>query len=690
MVRDNDEYNKRLNLDDLRKEKVNDVIVKFTDHNGNFDYENFKNYIEENGEKVIREGYGLNFLGKRAAELLAGQESTTIFVPDTEHNEKEENKNSENIYISADNLEALRHLKHSYRNKIKCIYIDPPYNTGSDEFCYPDSFNYDKETLPEKLGVSLDEAERILNMESKRTNSHSSWLSFMYARLIIARELLTEDGAIFISIDDNEMANLKLLCDNVFGETEYLGNIIWNKGNAQNDAKNIQKNHEYIIAYIKERKYLNGKEESILLSENIGEEEVYKDEKGKYYCIGAGITTGGAGGTLNNRPNLGYTIYYNKETKDKIAVMDYDITKARTSNKVEEIYKDDKKLIDANYIPIRPPKKGNSLGCWTWDVKKFNKDKDYIYISKELKVYKKIFVHENDIYKNEDNGKLYAKIEKERNNIRSILNYSSGSGTTKMKKLFGHKYFDNPKNLDMLKFLIKSIDDYDYIVLDFFSGSATTAHAILELNAEDGGNRRIISVQLPDNLDEIYEKYNKQITKDQIDLCEKCGYPHTLDYIGIERIKRAAAKIKEETGADIDYGFKHFNLVDRKETLSKLEEFNPGMPLLTQDEILNEYCVESRIITMLCEDGYGLTPKYDVLDLDGYKAYYIDKRLYLVEKDFDSKNIMALLKLMEKEDLVINKVVIFGYAFSTKELQQLKDNAEKIGIDDDKDIIIKY
>ena len=124
MVRDNNEYNKNLNLDDLRKEKINEIIVKFTDHNGNFDYENFKNYIEENGEKVIREGYGLNFLGKRAAELLAGQESTTVFVPDIEHNEKEENKNSENIYISADNLEALRHLKHSYYKKIKCIYID--------------------------------------------------------------------------------------------------------------------------------------------------------------------------------------------------------------------------------------------------------------------------------------------------------------------------------------------------------------------------------------------------------------------------------------------------------------------------------------------------------------------------------------------------------------------------------------
>ena len=668
MVRDNNEYNKNLNLDDLRKEKINEIIVKFTDHNGNFDYENFKNYIEENGEKVIREGYGLNFLGKRAAELLAGQESTTVFVPDIEHNEKEENKNTENIYISADNLEALRHLKHSYYKKIKCIYIDPPYNTGSDGFCYPDNFKYDKEILSEKLGVSIDEAERILSMESNRTNSHSSWLSFMYARLLIARELLTDDGAIFISIDDNEMANLKLLCDNVFGEENNIANFIINKtAQGANQSDTFKVTHEYLLLYTKNYKTVINSD----VEQENNKKYKYKDEKGNYAITNSFDSINSP---LSANKNRGYTVYYNEEKKDAVIKDEYD----KENNKFLDY---DKKLIKNGYIPIRPGIRKGVQYPWNWSAKRFKEEYKTELVFKENKN------GELNIYhKNRDTG-LVKDI--------TIKNFDTRkAGNDVLNSLMGRKVFDYPKSIDMIKWVLSKNDDRECIVLDFFSGSGTTPHATMEYNAENESKIKIIAVQLPENLEELLknssDNNSREIIKNQITLCDECGYPHTLDYIGIERIKRAAAKIKEETGADIDYGFKHFTLVDRKETLSKLEKFNPGMPLLTQDEILNEYSVESRIITMLCEDGYGLTPKYEVLDLDGYKAYYIDKRLYLVEKDFDSKNIMALLKLMEKEDLVINKVVIFGYAFSTKELQQLKDNAEKIGIDDDKDIIIKY
>ena len=638
MVRDNNDFNNSISLDELRKEKINEIIVKFTDHNGNFDYENFKNYIEENGEKVIREGYGLNFLGKRAAELLAGQESTTVFVPDIEHNEKEENKNSENIYISADNLEALRHLKHSYYKKIKCIYIDPPYNTGKDGFCYPDNFKYDKEndkeTLSEKLGVSLDEAERILSMESNRTNSHSAWLSFMYARLLIARELLTDDGVIFISIDDNEMANAKLLCDEVFGEGNFINVFMWLHGKGKKN-KNSRTLEQYIICYAKNIQEI--KEWEVKKATTYVFTNPDNDPKGKWFS-----------GSISFDENR--------------------------SNELHE-----------NYYEIVSP----SGIKWKrqWQVSKEEMD---------------TLIEDGDIYwgtaPNYDNTPRKKIRPSEEEVIPPNIYNSEDVGTTRsaqkqLDNMFAKKIvFDNPKPIKLIKNIIKL--NAGEMVLDFFSGSATTTHAVMELNSEMDNYIKVIAVQLPENLDELLKnssnEKSKKTIKNQIVLCDECGYPHTLDYIGIERIKRAAVKIKKETGADIDYGFKHFTLVDRKETLSTLEEFNPGMPLLTQDEILKEYSVESRIITMLCEDGYGLTPKYEVLDLDGYKAYYIDKRLYLVEKDFDSKNIMALLKLMEKEDLVINKVVIFGYAFSTKELQQLKDNAEKIGIDDDKDIIIKY
>ena len=663
MVRDNNEYNKNLNLDDLRKEKINEVIVKFTDHNGNFDYENFKKYIEEKGDKVIREGYGLNFLGKRAAELLAGQESTTVFVPDIEHNEKEENKNSGNIYISADNLEALRHLKHSYYKKIKCIYIDPPYNTGKDGFCYPDNFKYEKEnekeTLSEKLGVSLDEAERILSMESNRTNSHSAWLSFMYARLLIARELLTDDGAIFISIDDNEMANLKLLCDEVFGEDNFiacLGIEINPKG--RKNGKFFAINHENCIIYAKDYVLCNEFKDIVPKDKK----ELIEDDKG-YYTQGKRVLVGNCSNKeCNDVSSDKYYYVYYKEGKEL------------------EIRKSEDKKLKGYKLYVSMNDDGEIIEN-TYTAEKLIE----LYNGNDL-IFKEDTIYEKDRNLNKQQKTLI--------NSSEYFDLKTESANLVYKGFDLKKVFSMPKNVNYIGMLLKLHMNKNDIVLDFFSGSATTTHAVMELNSEMDNYIKVIAVQLPENLDELLKKSSnknsKKTIENQIKLCDECGYPHTLDYIGIERIKRAAAKIKEETGADIDYGFKHFTLVDRKETLSKLEEFNPGMPLLTQDEILKEYSVESRIITMLCEDGYGLTPKYEVLDLDGYKAYYIDKRLYLVEKDFDSKNIMALLKLMEKEDLVINKVVIFGYAFSTKELQQLKDNAEKIGIDDDKDIIIKY
>ena len=203
MIKDIVEKNSAITLDSIHKKRLNEVLSQFKDSNNNFDLENLINYLNDENVKIIREGYGLNFLGKRAAELQSALESTTVFVPDIEHNCKEENKNSENIYISADNLEALRHLKKSYHNMIKCIYIDPPYNTGNDGFCYTDKFKYDKDELAKKLGIDVSEAERILNMESTKSNSHSAWLSFMYARLLIARDLLVNEGVFFVSIGED-------------------------------------------------------------------------------------------------------------------------------------------------------------------------------------------------------------------------------------------------------------------------------------------------------------------------------------------------------------------------------------------------------------------------------------------------------------------------------------------------------
>ncbi len=189
---------------------------------GSFDIERFKSEIADKSN-VLQEGYELKFLGKSYAKLLASTETTTVIQPDEAHNALPENATSENIYISGDNLDGLKHLLKSYSKSIKCIYIDPPYNTGSDGFVYSDNFNYTKESLQEKLSVSEEEAERILDLTKRGSASHSAWLMFMYCRLLLARDLLTDDGVIFISIDDNEQANLKLICDDVYVEENWVG-----------------------------------------------------------------------------------------------------------------------------------------------------------------------------------------------------------------------------------------------------------------------------------------------------------------------------------------------------------------------------------------------------------------------------------------------------------------------------------
>jgi adenine specific DNA methylase Mod len=196
---------------------------------GSFDIERFKEFLSDK-IAVTGEGYELKFLGKNYARLLASIDTTTVVVPDEEHNSKPENMNSENIYISGDNLDALKHLLKSYSRKVKMIYIDPPYNTGTDGFVYNDNFKFTVEELSEKLSISEEQAQRILDLTKRGSASHSAWLMFMYSRLLLARDLLTTDGVIFISIDDNEQSNLKLLCDEVFGEQNFVEQIIWRCG----------------------------------------------------------------------------------------------------------------------------------------------------------------------------------------------------------------------------------------------------------------------------------------------------------------------------------------------------------------------------------------------------------------------------------------------------------------------------
>ena len=484
------------------------------------------------------EKYKFEWKGKADCLRIAGKQSTGTLRPCPIESVDFENTN--NLYIEGDNLEVLKLLQTAYYRRVKMIYIDPPYNTGND-FVYEDDF---KDPLAKYKEIT---SQTTKSNPETMGRYHTNWLNMMYPRLRLAANLLRDDGVIFISIDDNEVNNLRRLCDEVFGEENFIGTIIQNKQNSKNDILNIQKNHEYIIAYRKSI-LLDATGTKILatvtdLSQSI--KDVF-EENGEYYYINDSITTRGDGGVLSARPNLGYTVYYNPKTKDKKAVCDYDLSKSKIATDYNEIYTDNTALINQGYIPIRPPKVRGQLGVWTWSLEKFNENsKDIVITGKNgnFAVKKRTFV-DKSLVKNVDGKLQYQNLSE--SNVRSIWDFSTNEGTKTLNDIMiDANTFSNAKNLDMIKKLVSIVPLSNDIVLDFFSGSATTAHAVMQLNAEDGGKRQFIMVQLPEITDEKSEAF-------------KAGYKNICE-IGKERIRRAGAKIKEQN-ADVDVGFKVLKL----------------------------------------------------------------------------------------------------------------------------------
>ena len=223
MIRDAHEHNETVRPNDFELERLRAALPEYFDSNGAFMIDRLQDALRAGDVNLTKEGYELKFLGKSYAKYLTSTETETVVVPDLKHNSEPDNKDSKNIYIVGDNLDALKHLLGSYTGQVKCIYIDPPYNTGSDGFVYNDDFGFTPKQLVDNIGLSEDEAQRVLDLQGK--SSHSAWLTFMYSRLQLAKELLADDGVIFISIDDNEQSNLKLLCDEIFGEQGFVASI---------------------------------------------------------------------------------------------------------------------------------------------------------------------------------------------------------------------------------------------------------------------------------------------------------------------------------------------------------------------------------------------------------------------------------------------------------------------------------
>jgi len=420
------------------------------DKEGNFISHKMQEIVGENGLDLSRESYSLNWLGKSYARLLANENPRTLLREDKEHNSKEANQNSENLLIKGDNLEVLKHLTHAYSESIKMIYIDPPYNTGGDGFVYNDDRKFTVDELSRLAGIDRDESKRILEFTASKANSHSAWLTFMYPRLYVARELLREDGVIFISIDDNEVAQLKLLCDEVFGEENFVANVIWkHTQQSKNDEKYFSRQYNALLIYGK--------------SDNVEKMRFKRTEKDNRNYSNSDNDKNGAWRSGDVRsPSYRATLCFDIETP---------------SSKI-----------------IKAPSNG-----WRWSKDEINikiSSGEIIFNEDESKIIRKIYLKNQDGRTPENiwNGNEFGTTREANRELKELFNNLT--------------IFDTPKPTKLIKKIIELFrNDKSLICLDFFAGSGTTAHAVMALNAEDQGNRKFITVQIDEKTDKKSEAY---------------------------------------------------------------------------------------------------------------------------------------------------------------------------------------
>lgn len=639
------------------------------DKDGNFQLEKFKYNLTENEINFSTESYGLDWLGKSYSRLLASDPATTLLKADEAHNAKLENSNSENLLIKGDNLEVLKHLVHAYYEKVKMIYIDPPYNTGNDGFVYNDDRKFTVKELQNLIGVDTEKAKRILDFTQSNSNSHSAWLTFMYPRLYIAKQLLKDDGVIFISIDDNEVAQLRLLMDEVFGEENFVAELptIMNlKGN--NDEFGFAGTHEYTVVYSV------NKNNTLLNQFDVNDDDLEdwtEDEEG-FYKQGANLKSTGTNAPREKRPNLYYPIFI--DSNDTVYVTDDNNLPKEYVGELITLY----------------PITNNQEMSWRWSKDKVNNEPNNIIVSRNgnIGIYKKQRPLLGDIPSKKPKT-IFYKAE-----------YSSGNGTAQIKSLLGDKYFSNPKPTELIKDLIIVGTNSDDLILDFFAGSGTTADAIMQLNADPStgsgyGNRKFILVQLPEAIDPKKSKAAYDFVKNELKA------EPTIFEITKERLLRAANKINAELDGKIEKLQSELPTEETKNEIEQLEkiktqntfkvfettpiwedydfeaeQFDSSQTLFDAGKLSDED-IKALLTTWKTYDGIALTQELESIDLSGYTAYYGNGRLYLMNKGFKTDSLIALLEKIDSDKHFEPKSIIaFGYHMESKCLREISENVK--------------
>ena len=580
----------------------------------------FEKLQTELSNEIIGEGeerYQFTWPDKRAANRLANTPTTMTLRPCRE--ESVDFDHTQNLYIEGDNLDVLKALRETYLSKVKMIYIDPPYNTGND-FVYNDDFAQSRSEFEETSGLFDEEGNQTIDPMQRNTESngrfHTDWLNMIYPRLKVARDLLSDDGVIFISIDDNEVENLKKICNEVFGERNCQGIISYvRKTSGKQDSSNFMKSTEYIMCYSKSEKW---ECQPIIAGEHVLDRYNKVDENGNKFRETDLRKTGNADRRVD-RPLMYYPFYYNP-----------------TNNDLQVRNNEDLQLEQNGYIKILPIKPDGSDGRWRWGIDNAQTHMEFLVARLMPK------------YKDQNKYTIYEKdyIDK-KGEVRTVKEHTSWDRTEfnsdnammEFKKLgFSNQLFPFPKVSALVKHMCYLADTQNSIVLDFFSGSATTAHAVMQLNAEDGGNRKFIMVQLPEKTDEKSEAY-------------KAGYPNICE-IGKERIRRAGKKIKEDNkdkeGIEkLDTGFRVLKLdsSNMEDVYYTPQEFT--MQSLFDENVKADRTGEDLLFQVMLDLGIELSAKIESRQIAGKTVYLVDD-YYLVacfDRDVTEATITEIAKL---------------------------------------------
>lgn len=602
------------NADAAAGQKEMEVLRRYFpqcfDADGKFDIETFKASLPD-GTTLTDETTGFNWLGKNYARMLTNMDTTTLIRPDEEHNAKPENRNSKNVYISGDNLDALQHLVKSYGGKVKVIYIDPPYNMGSDGFVYNDKFNFTAEDLAKRLEVSSERAERILSMTRRGSASHAAWLTFMLPRLSFARDLLTDDGVIFISIDDNEQANLKKLCDEVFGEENFVAQFIWEKRLNRENRREASVRHDYILCY----------------SKNYYDDDVKR---------------------INQLPMSGKALAsYSNPDNDPRGLWKSDPAHAQAGHGVESQF----------YTLVAPNGKKHEVPsgrCWIYN------EETMVQAIKDNRIW----------FGQDGNGvpriKTYLNAKERGLTPETMIFAKDGSTNEKakndLKELFdGIAVFETPKPVELIRHLLKMALK-EGIAVDFFGGSSTTAQAIMEMSV-DGSNLHYILVQLPEEckpgseaakagyktIDEIGMERIKRAAKKIHDANPLFAGDLGFKHYTLEEPKEDALLLMER-----------FDPVSNNITPLNVDDFGLQTVLRTWLVADGYGLIENAEEVML--GSYKAYWKGDHL-------YLINP-----DRDFDANSIAALMDKYHGEPFSPHNIVVFGYSFAFTHREELQKN----------------